>query len=60
MTIEHKCGNDKAIQVIPPQEHKAIQVSHVAHYRSKFVQEEKIAQHPLSRQQCARQLHHSK
>ncbi|KAH9635606.1 hypothetical protein HF086_012275 [Spodoptera exigua] len=38
LTIEHKCGNDKAIQVIPPQEHKAIQVSHVAHYRSKFVQ----------------------
>ncbi|KAF9422074.1 hypothetical protein HW555_002095, partial [Spodoptera exigua] len=25
LTIEHKCGNDKAIQVIPPQEHKAIQ-----------------------------------
>ncbi|GBP40292.1 hypothetical protein EVAR_83982_1 [Eumeta japonica] len=34
LTIEHKCGNDKAIQVIPPQEHKAIQVSHVAHYRN--------------------------
>ncbi|GBP70743.1 hypothetical protein EVAR_51042_1 [Eumeta japonica] len=37
LTIEHKCGNDKAIQVIPPQEHKAIQVSHVAHYRNGVV-----------------------
>ncbi|CAK1577896.1 unnamed protein product [Parnassius mnemosyne] len=34
--LQNKC--DKAVQVVPAQEHKSIQVCWMIHYRSKYVQ----------------------